>query len=225
MYKFKHALLAALALAAPLAQAQVAVTADLGTTGPGVHLVVPMETYLNGRFGFNSYTRELDKTASSVNYEVKATLRTFDILFDYFAFQGSAMRITAGVIYNGSKFDGLAVPGADGKFTINGNSYDAATVGTLKGDISFRRVAPYLGIGWGNPVADSGKRGLSFGGDLGAYLQGRPNPHLTSYGCTVSTAVCKQLATDVAAEQAKFGEDISNLKVYPVLRASIAYRF
>jgi hypothetical protein len=223
----KHSLFAALAacaLAAPFAQAQVAVSADLGTTGAGVHLVVPMETYLNGRFGFNTYSRDTDKSSSGIDYKVKAKLRTFDMLFDYFPMTGSALRVTGGIVYNGNKFDADAVPGADGKYTINGHTYAASTVGTLKGDISFRRAAPYLGIGWGNPLA-ANAAGWSFGGDLGAFFQGRPNPHLVSYGCTDSAVVCTILAKDVAAEQQKFGDDVSNFKVYPVLRASVSYRF
>jgi hypothetical protein len=215
--------LAACALAAPFAQAQVAVSADIGSTGAGAHLVVPMESYLNGRFGFNTYARDTDKSSNGIDYRVKGKLRSFDMLFDYFPMTGSALRVTGGVVYNGNKFEAEAVPGAGGNYTINGNVYPASTVGTLKGDISFRRAAPYLGIGWGNPLANAG--GWQFGADLGAFFQGRPNPHLVSYGCTVSAATCKQLATDVAAEQQKFGEDISNFKVYPVLRASVSYRF
>lgn len=217
--------LAACALAMPAAQAQIAVTADLGTTGPGLHLVVPMESYLNGRFGINHYARDKNDTANGIAYQLKATLRTVDILFDWFPSASSALRLTAGVVYNGSRLAGTGVAGADGKFTINGKSYDAATVGTLNGEVEFRRAAPYLGIGWGNPLAGNAARGWQVGGDLGAFYQGRPSPSLISHGCTVSSAVCTQLARDVTAEQARFGEEISNFKVYPVLRASIAYRF
>jgi hypothetical protein len=37
--------------------------------------------------------------------------------------------------------------------------------------------------------------------------------------------VCKQLVTDVAAERLELQEDLSSYKVYPVLRASLSYRF
>lgn len=217
------AALAACALFASTAQAQVAITADLGTTGPGVHLVVPMETYLNGRFGVSSYSRDTDKSSAGIDYQVKTTLRTVDILFDYFP-GSSALRLTAGLVYNGNKFDGTGVARADGTYSINGHSYTAADVGTLAGGVNFRRVAPYLGIGWGNPLAGA-KRGWSFGGDLGAFYQGRPNASLVSHGCTTSTTVCKALATDVEAERSKFADDIGDAKVYPVARVSVAYSF
>ena len=44
--RFLGAVLAGCALFAANAQAEVAVTADLGTTGPGVHFVDPLTTWI-----------------------------------------------------------------------------------------------------------------------------------------------------------------------------------
>jgi hypothetical protein len=222
----KHTVLALAAglLAAASAQAQVGITADLGTTGAGAHLVVPMESNLNGRFGLNYFKHDFSRTSGSVNYDLKGKLQTVDVLFDWYVRDNSQFRLTGGLVYNGSKFDAFANPDGQGQFSLNGKTYTAADVGVLKGRVDFRKAAPYIGIGWGNALKQGGSR-WQFSGDLGAFYQGKPNVNLVSIGCTTSNTVCKALAADVAAERASFEEDASSFKLYPVLRASLSYRF
>lgn len=221
--KYKALVLAAALLAAGAAQAQVAVTADAGTTGAGVHLVVPMETYLNGRFGVNAFNHDMNKRSGLVDYDMKGKLRTVDVLFDWYLNEGSPFRLTGGILYNNNQFHATGKADASGNFTLNGNSYTAADVGLLTGTVSFRKAAPYVGIGWGNPLAGSSR--WQFSGDLGAFYEGNANVHLVSLGCTTSNEVCKAVATDVAAEQARVKSDMQSYKFYPVLRASVSYRF
>jgi hypothetical protein len=221
--KHKVLALAAGLLAAASAQAQVGITADLGTTGAGAHLVVPMETYLNGRFGINYFKHDFHKKSGLVDYELKGKLQTVDILFDWYVVDNSKFHLTGGLVYNGTTMDAVGTADALGKFTLNGTTYSAADVGQLNGRIKFRKAAPYLGIGWGNPLAADGR--WQFNGDLGVFYQGRPDVHLVSLGCTTSNTVCKAVATDVAAERLNLQEDASSYKFYPVLRASVSYRF
>ena len=214
---------AALVLAAA-AQAQVAASADIGSTGVGAYLIVPMETSINGRFGLHTLSRSKDQRAAGIDYDTTTSLRTVDMLFDWFGVEGSAFRMTAGVIYNGNKVKASARPGAGGGYTINGNAYSAADVGSLTGNIEFRRASPYFGVGWGNPLAVSRKK-WHLVGDLGVFVQGPPKVNLVSLGCTTSPAVCRTLAQDVAAERARFEEEIDFMRIYPVLRIGAAYRF
>lgn len=217
----------ALALAALLfsagASAQVGITADAGSTGAGFHLVVPMESYLNGRFGANYFKHDFDKTSNGIDYKVKGKLQTVDILFDWYLREGSPFRLTGGLVYNGNQGDVRANPNQLGKYTLNGTSYSTADVGILSGRIDYRKAAPYLGIGWGNALAPSSR--WSVNTDLGFFYQGNPNVKLASVGCTTSQALCTALARDVAAEQLRLRSDVNGFKVYPVLRASLGYRF
>jgi hypothetical protein len=223
LLKHKALALAAGLLATASAQAELAVTADLGTTGAGAHLVVPMETYLNGRFGINYFQHDFNKHSGQVNYELKGKLQTVDVLFDWFVRENSSFRVTGGLVYNGTTMDATGKPDLAGKFTLNGVTYSAADVGQLNGRVKFRKAAPYLGIGWGNPLA-AGSR-WRFNADLGAFYQGKGDVHLASIGCATSNKVCKALASDVKAEQLRLQEDISEYKFYPVLRASVSYSF
>lgn len=225
MYSKKIALgLAAGLLLAAAAQAQVAVTADVGSTGVGAHLVVPMESNVNGRFGLNYARFNTQKTANSVDYDIKAKLQTFDVLFDWYLRDNSSFHLTGGVIYNGNQFDGKGKPNGSGKYVINGMTYNAADVGTLDGGVEYRKAAPYFGIGWGNALAV--KQKWNFTGELGGFYQGKGTTKLVSLGCTTSNLVCKTLATDVAAERVKFDDQVNDLpRIYPVLRVALAYHF
>lgn len=220
----KYITLAATALlASTAASAQVGVTLDLGSTGVGAHLVVPMEDNLNGRFGVNYFKHDFDKTSSGIDYDVKGKLSSVDVLFDWYVLSDSQFHLTGGLVYNGNRFDATAKPNALGKFGINGNSYNAADVGILSGRVGYRKAAPYLGIGWGNALAQNSH--WNFNADLGAFYQGNANVQLASIGCTTSQAVCTALVKDVEATRLSFGDDISKYKFYPVVRASIGYRF
>jgi hypothetical protein len=220
----KHTALAAAALLLSAgASAQVGITADLGTTGAGFHLVVPMEATLNGRFGANYMPHEFNKTSNGIDYDVKGKLQTFDILFDWYLREGSTFHVTGGLVYNGNRFDATADPGQFGSFKLNGKTYSTASAGVLTGRIDYRKAAPYLGIGWGNALKPG--KGWGFSADLGAFFQGKPNVKLESVGCTTSTAVCTALASDVAAEQLRLSNEVDAFKVYPVVRASLNYSF
>lgn len=217
------ALACAASLLAAGAQAQVSVSADLGTTGLGVSVSVPMESNLYGRFGIHYGSLSGSEQAGNVSYDVKTKLKNIDILFDWYLFEGSKMHLTAGVVLNKNRIDAYARPNANNSYLINGVTYTAADVGTLTGRIDFRNAAPYLGIGYGNRNPEPGTWRVV--GDLGVMLQGSAKTNLVSRGCVTSTAVCTQLAKDVAVERAKFAEDIDSFKVYPVLRVGMAYTF
>jgi opacity protein-like surface antigen len=210
------------ALLAPVARAQVGISADIGTTGAGLHLVVPLKAALNGRIGVNYMHHEFVEKSGSVDYDVKGKLQTIDLLLDYYPRDNSVLRLTAGIVYNGNHFDAYAAD-KSGTLTANGRQYRMADAGVVHGDIDFRKAAPYVGIGWGNALALEKRWNFSL--DLGAFYQGKGNVRLESSGCTASRLVCDALASDLAAERAQFASDIDSNKVYPVLRGSVSYRF
>jgi hypothetical protein len=194
---------------------------DLGTTGLGLHVTTPLAAKLNARVGVNFADYSYDGNTSDVDYDFKLKLATFDALLDYHPFDG-AFRVSGGAVYNGNKIDAFAKPTAAGTYTINGNVYSSAAMGDLTGKIDFKKVAPYLGIGFGDAVKNAG---WSFAMDLGATFQGAPKTELSSNGCTVSALVCAQFARDVAAEKAKLDDEVSDFKLYPVMRVGVSYRF
>jgi hypothetical protein len=210
-------------LAATAAQAQVGATLDLGTTGLGAHLVLPVAPGLNGRLGVNYFRHDFRQRPGLVEYDLDGKLQTVDALLDWYPRAGSNFRLSAGLLYNNTRFDASAAPDQLGTFSLNGTRYSAADVGFVVGKVDFRKLAPYVGIGWGNAM-DPG-RGWRFGGELGLFYQGSARVSLRSENCSALSALCQRLARDLAAEQLRLADDASDYKVYPVLRASLSYRF
>lgn len=208
-------------LAAGAASAQVAATAELGTTGIGAHLSVPVTPNLNARFGLNALNYSYNTTESNVDYDFKLKLQTFDALLDWFP-GNNQFRVSGGLVYNGNKIDATAKPSAGGTYTINDKTYSSASAGVINGNIDFRKLAPYLGIGWGNALAKD--KGWGFSADLGVLFQGSPKTSLTNSGCTAPVD-CNQLAADVAAENTKLADAVSSFKAYPVVRVGVSYKF
>ncbi|WP_426112240.1 hypothetical protein [Massilia sp. PWRC2] len=205
-----------------VAQADAGITASVGTTGAGLHVSVPVATALNARVGINGLSISRDGNTSDVDYDYKLKMATVDALLDYFPMAGG-FRVSGGLAYNGNKIDVNGRPKSSGTYTLNGHVYPATAVGSLNGTVDFHKVAPYLGIGWGNAVAAD--KGWGFSTDIGVLFQGAPNASLSNRGCTAIAAVCSQIATDVAAESRSLQDDTSSFKAYPVLRLGVSYKF
>jgi hypothetical protein len=223
MFKKYTALALSAGLFATAAHGQVALTADLGSTGAGLHLVAPISASLNGRVGANYMHHSFKEKSGSINYDVKGKLQTVDFLLDYYPMANSALRLTAGAIYNGNGFAANVIGNGTSSIKVNGTTYNIMQVGAVHGDIDFRKAASYLGIGWGNALASARK--WNFSADVGAFYQGKPKVTLVNEGCSASAAVCTALASDVQAEKARFENESGSYKVYPVLRVGVSYRF
>lgn len=213
--------LAAGLMAAINAHADVGVVGEVGTTGIGGHMVIPLRKNLNARLGMGYLSYSYNGSTNGMNYDLSMKARTYDALLDWYPKEHSSFHVTGGLAYNGSKIDAQARPDASGNYSIDGNSYSAASAGKIKGQVDFGRIAPYLGVGWSR----ASEKGWSFSSDVGLLFQGSPRTTLTSSGCTAPAAACNQLAADVAKENSRLNDEVSRFKVYPVLRVGISYKF
>ena len=213
---------ACLCCVASLAHAEGGMTLQLGSSGIGVHAVVPVAEKVQARAGINALNYSYDGNTSDVSYNLNLKLKTIDFLADYYPSAGS-FRLTAGLIYNGNKVDARGKPNNDGTYTLNGNVYSTGTVGVLDGHIDFRNLAPYIGLGWGNPLASDAN--WHFTGDLGLMLHGSARSSLASSGCQAVAAVCAALQSDIDAENQKLRDKVANYKLFPVVRVGMSYRF
>jgi len=204
------------------ALAEIGVTASVSTIGVGVHASIPLKAAWNARFGVNALSRSTDGNTDDVDYDFKLKLATVDALVDYFPMNGG-FRVTSGIVYNGNKFEATGRPKGNGTYTFNGNTYMASSVGSVNAEVTFKKVAPYLGIGWGNAVAAD--KGWGFSGDVGILFQGAPKSALSNRGCTASAAVCNQIGTDVQAENRSLQSEMDDFKLLPVVRIGVSYKF
>jgi hypothetical protein len=214
------AALAALLFLPGIAPADTSVGLRAGTLGLGAELSYAVSQRVALRVGADTYTpKVVSFTKEDIDYDAKAELRTGSLLVDWFPFANN-FRISLGAILNRNKVTATAKPDSNGQYTIGGSTFQAAQIGTPEADVTFRKTAPYLGIGYGRPI----NGGLSFISDLGVMLQGSPTATLTA-ACTPTTPNCAQLQSAVAAEQATLQDNVSRFKYYPVLSIGLAYTF
>lgn len=204
-------------------QSEIGVTGSVGTTGVGAHATFPITPNVNARLGLGYLGYNYKGSTRDLEYDLDLKTNTYDALLDWYPDKDSAFRITGGVAYNGNKIDVRARPNTSGAYAIQGNLYNAATVGNVTGKVDFNKFAPYLGIGWGRNRKE--EKGWSFSTDLGVLFQGSPKTSLAATGCTAPAPVCNQFASDVARENAALADEVSKFKVYPVLRIGLSYKF
>lgn len=154
---------------------------------------------------------------NSIPYQGTVRLQTIPVLFDYYPFSG-AFRITGGAMINENQVTTYSSD-PTGTYVINGHSYLGAQVGTFTGKVTYRRLAPYLGLGWGSKAARHS--GFSMGFDIGVLFTGSPNVRLNASNPNNSS----QLASDVAAAQAKANAHASHYKMWPVIGLRLGYDF
>jgi len=220
--RFPREVLAAslLSLAAASACGQ-SVAVKAGTEGFGLEFELGLSDHFGARLQLDggSISRHINRT--DVDYDARLRLSNALALADWHPLAGS-WRISAGLAYNNDHFDltGLA---SGGSFKINGNSYPAASVGSLQGSLDFTRLDPYVGTGWG-----ISPRGHGLFGSIDMGLQYQPSHVSLRVACGLpiqGTPACGQLASDVAAEQARLQNQTHSLRYWPVLELGIGWRF
>ena len=227
----RHALLCAggvcaLAAFAP-AQAEpgVAGAVRVGTPGYGLELDVGLGERFAARLGYSylDFDHTLDDT--DVRYDGKLKINNASLLFDWYV-TGGNFHLTAGATNGGLKLEAVGRP-SGGTYELNGTTYTAAQVGSIGGRLKFgNSVAPYLGVGWGNPVGAS--RRLTFLFDLGVVYGGTPSVRLNVNCGTAApegTPLCTRLKQDVEAERRDLQDDTDLVRWYPVVNLGLAYRF
>jgi hypothetical protein len=218
MRKFLAAIAVPLLFLPGVAAADTSLGIRAGTLGVGGEISYAVSQSLALRLGSDAYSRTGTATQEGIEYDYTAKLKTASLLADWFPLSNN-FRISLGVMYNGNKVTGVGRP-TGGTFTINGITYQATDVGTVDAEVTFKKAAPYFGIGYGRPV----NSGLSLLFDLGVMFQGKPKTTLTA-NCTATTPNCSQLQSDVAAEQAALDDNLKNFKYYPVVTLGLSYTF
>ena len=187
-----------------------------GTLGLGAEARWAGLPWVDFRLGANAYSYETSGRHASVRYDTELDLETFYLTAN-FHFPMTPFRITAGAMSNGN--EAVMIGAETGDFTFGGQTWTQAQVGTLTGTTSFSSTAPYVGLGFDFEVF--GKAGINF--DLGVLLQGEPEVTLVAAGGTESGNPVFEAA--LLDEQSELENDMSSLKVYPVVSLAFVYNF
>ncbi len=197
-----------------LAQDYVA-SLNIGTPGFGVSLSRSFGEKINLHAGFAWFSTEIeggDKEKDDYIYTAKPKLMSANLLADYFPFGGS-LRLRGGLFFNLNAFDTHMTPSKT--YTVGNDQYTPELLGSMDAEIKYPVVAPYIGLGLGNPF--SGESGLSITFDVGTFYQGTPDVDLTATGL---------LAPSAAEDQEKQLEDnLDWFQWFPVVSIGLNYKF
>lgn len=203
--------------------ADVALTGKIGTQGIGGDVVKDFSPTVNGRLNVNWYNYNRDFTTDDVDMDLTLQLLTFGALVDWFPMD-TGFRLTAGAYINMNK-----ITAQDKNLNINTPVDVAGTMLTLDDlslDIKFNALAPYFGIGYGNPMNSGSAWTFSF--DLGLMYQGEPT---ATFASTNTEAQAPGITDALAEANAEIATRLDNstystwLKWYPVVALGASYAF
>lgn len=199
------------------AAGSVALGVKGGTLGLGLEATVPVAPHFNLRGDISGFTFDRSDSYASNNYDADLDVLVGGVVLDFHPLRGG-FHLSGGLYANGSEISAQSTN--QGFYTINGTTYSAAQVGTLRATIDTNGLSPYLGLGWGNAVATSKRIGINF--DLGLLYQGSPEVKLTADGTLAANA---SFQNELKKEEANIENDISGFKYYPVASVGVSYRF
>ena len=206
-------------------ESQIGLHAGLG--GAGIHLDYPVSEKIRIR-GVGNYLKwDYDDEVSGTAYKGDLNFQSYGLAVDWHPTSGG-FRMGVGAFLN---LNEVSASAEDSALDINGEKYDAR----INADLTFKKFAPYAGIGYGGDLAP----GLNFYLDLGVLYTGEPelsiagnirgmnacnfsvdaSSNATAPGCPMG------LDSDLAAEHRDARDDIAKVKFFPVAALGISYRF
>jgi len=210
---------AGLASQVTLAQQSNEVYLGAGTDGIGLGYDRGINQYLGVRGDIDGFSLSHNFSAQGLQYNANLRLIHGAVYGDFFPFPHSyvPLHLTAGLIFGGDELDGTA-ESEGGQYTINGVTVNAPAGESIKANIKWPSVRPYLGIGFGhNPDA---KAGFSAAFDVGVAF-GKPSVSFNVPGDVAAEAG----AANVAAAEQSLNNKAKDLEYYPIVKLAVTYRF
>ena len=196
---------------------RLAIAARSGTLGLGGDVMVNVLSDVNVRLGVGFFDLDFDGEVEDVEYDFDLDLLTFPLVVDWYPFENK-FHLSVGIILNQTEasLDGRY----DGTIEIGDEIYTSDEIGALSGEVSFRDVAPYVGIGWGNAFGKARRWG--FVTDLGVAFTGSPDVALSASGPLADDPT---FLANLAREADDVQDKADKFKIYPVLSANLYFRF
>jgi len=187
-----------------------------GSLGPGLDVWTRVAARWNARLGASiPFTLGLEESTDNNDYDMDLKLGSLSLLFDWHP-TGGRFRASAGALLHRHGFAFTAQP-AD-SYRLGGRDYAAEETGTLSAAAELYPVSPYLGIGWGNPIARRGRFGVNL--DVGVARQWTRRVTMGATGSAVSDPGFRAaLAEEASAIQRR----VDAYRFYPVVNLSLSF--
>ena len=194
------------------------VEAGGGTMGVEAGVASRVSPRVGWRATANYLTFSFDSTISYVDYEMTPEFKAAAFYLDFYPFAGN-LRLSGGVQFGDNVIDLEGRPRQDLLDGLPANLTALAADVRLDGEVGFRSVAPYLGLGW-STGRDRGW-GVSF--DLGVYFLGPPTVDRLEVIHPLAAHPVVQSYLD--EERAKIEDDLEPFQYYPVASLKLSYTF
>lgn len=198
------------------AQSGLALTMRAGTLGAELGLAKSIGSLLSVRGGVNFFKFGISGRTESddpVDYNLDLNLFSVSALVDFHPF-AAWFRLTGGAVFNNNSIEGTGK--AVKNYQVDDEVYTPDDIGELTAKIApSMSVTPYIGLGFGNPVAKDQRLGFFI--DFGVLYQGSPDVTLE--------ADENDMIFPTTTQEADVEEDIKNLKWYPVFALGLSFQF
>ena len=191
----------------------------LGTLGLGIDVSTPINDKLSARFNLNGATYSDTQEKDNNEFEGTLDLLTTGVLLDYYPFENN-FRLSTGVYYNGNGFDGTIKSTKETKIEIGDKEYSLDELGSLDTKLVFDKIAPYVGLGWGNDAHD---KGWGFTFDLGVMYHGEADVNLEAD--IKNQALAQEINDATKREEVNSEDDLNDFQFYPVVMLGVNYSF
>ena len=165
----------------------LALSANYGSYSSGLELHTKPADNLGLRIGIydgkfsGAYITNVQKNNIFVLAELNLSM--FNFMIDYFPIKHSVFRFTGGFAINNNRYFGKLSPVNSQKFGLI--VYSPEKLGNIEFVAKGSKIAPYIGIGFGNSVP---KYKLGLGLDIGVFYHDRPNFTIVGNGSFTPTA-------------------------------------
>lgn len=157
-----------------------------------------------------NFEYELDEGGSTGNFDLDALYKSAHLTLDYYPFAKRSFRISAGIFANQNEF----TLEASGAIDIDGTTYNNEQVNT---EVEWDKIMPYIAIGGDLFYFDKAHRwamGMEFGiafGDAPTVIVSNPTGGVAQ--------------SDLNSLQQDFEDVFEDLKIWPVLKLSLSFKF
>jgi hypothetical protein len=215
--------------------------------GIGLQTATNINEHLNLRATGSFFNYNTSFTTSGFTANAKLNLASAGAALDYYPFH-VGFRLSPGVLfYNSNGLTASDTVAGGTSFTLNDDTFYSANPNSATGatpvngnatlGLNSTKPAFTMTTGWGNLVPRSGRH-ISFPFEIGAAFTGSPSLNATLAGwachdqaqteCTdlsSNNPIALQVQNDLTAQLAKWTNDLSPLKIYPILSVGVGYSF
>ncbi len=217
---FMILILTAMAPAARAATGDIALGARISSLGIGPDLTIGLSHQLNIRVAGHWGSYDIDGTSEDIDYECDLELLSGLVSAEWFPLKGRSFHLVAGALFNGNNLEARGETSPYRSYTLGGTDYSGTDIGRLQGDIDYNLIAPYVGLGWGNPVHKDSN--WTFFLDLGVAYQGAADVRLTASGAVASDP---EFQRNLQQEEEDLEDDLDRFNYYPVVALGLTYKF